>query len=138
MSPSPRIRRAHTQSLDGRRHDDLVESRRAGDEAIKKSLEAATDIPKERLARYYLSLDDKTKAEEDVKALFEQIRALGYTGSYPRVVVWVRRWRERQASEPRRAAFVPMSFELGDAFQFDWSCEYVFVAGLRRRLEVAC
>jgi transposase len=71
------------------------------------------------------------------KALFEQIRALGYAGSYPRVVVWVRRWRERQASAPRRAAFVPMSFELGDAFQFDWSCEYVFVGGLRRRLEVA-
>lgn len=71
------------------------------------------------------------------KALFEQIQALGYPGSYPRVVVWVRRWRERQASEPRRGAFVPMSFELGDAFQFDWSCEYVFVSGLRRRLEVA-
>jgi transposase len=72
-----------------------------------------------------------------VKALFEQIRALGYPGSYPRVVVWVRRWREAQASSPRRAAFVPMSFEMGDAFQFDWSCEYAFVGGLRRRLEVA-
>jgi transposase len=71
------------------------------------------------------------------KALFEQIQAMGYPGSYPRVAVWVRRWRERQAQEPRRAAFVPMSFELGDAFQFDWSCEYVFVGGLRRRLEVA-
>ncbi len=71
------------------------------------------------------------------KALFEWIQALGYPGSYPRVVVWIRRWRERQAQEPRQAAFVPMSFELGDAFQFDWSCEYVFVGGLRRRLEVA-
>jgi hypothetical protein len=29
------------------------------------------------------------------------------------------------------------SFDLGEAFQFDWSCEYVFVGGLRRRLEVA-
>jgi len=44
------------------------------------------------------------------KALFEQIRALGYRGSYPRVVVWVRRWREREANAPRRAAFVPLSF----------------------------
>jgi len=72
-----------------------------------------------------------------VQALFEQIRAMGYAGSYPRVVVWVRRWREGQAMAPRRAAFVPMSFELGEAFQFDWSCEYAFVGGLRRRLEVA-
>lgn len=71
------------------------------------------------------------------KALFEQSRALGYRGSYPRVVVWVRRWREREAAAPRRAAFVPLAFELGDAFQFDWSCEYAFVGGLRRRLEVA-
>ena len=46
------------------------------------------------------------------KALFEQIRALGYGGSYPRVVVWVRRWREAQANAPRRAAFVPMRFEM--------------------------
>jgi transposase len=72
-----------------------------------------------------------------VKMLYEQIRALGYSGSYQRVTGWVRRWREQQELAPRRAAFVPMSFELGDAFQFDWSCEYVFVGGLRRRLEVA-
>mmetsp|Transcript_66689 Transcript_66689/g.164352 ORF Transcript_66689/g.164352 Transcript_66689/m.164352 type:complete len:504 (-) Transcript_66689:1692-3203(-) len=72
-----------------------------------------------------------------VKMLFEQIRALGYAGSYARVTRWVRAWRAEQDAAPRRAAFVPMSFELGDAFQFDWSCEYVFVGGLRRRLEVA-
>jgi transposase len=71
------------------------------------------------------------------KALFEQIRALGYRGSYPRVVVWVRRWREREAAVPRRAAYVPLAFAHGDVFQFDWSCEYAFVGGLRRRLEVA-
>jgi transposase len=90
-------------------------------------LEAALRTDEHRPAR-----DRRT-----AKALFEQIRAMGYGGSYPRVVVWVRRWREQQANAPRRAAFVPMSFELGDAFQFDWSCEYVFVDGLRRRLEVA-
>lgn len=90
-------------------------------------LDAALRVDQHRAAR-----DRRT-----AKALFEQIRALGYGGSYQRVVVWVRRWREQQANAPRRAAFVPMSFELGDAFQFDWSCEYVFVGGLRRRLEVA-
>ncbi|MFM8556100.1 MAG: IS21 family transposase [Betaproteobacteria bacterium] len=92
-----------------------------------EQLEAALRVDAHRPAR-----DRRT-----AKALFEQIQALGYPGSYPRVVAWVRRWRERQANEPRRAAFVPMSFDLGDAFQFDWSCEYAFVGGLRRRLEVA-
>nr|WP_254226666.1 DDE-type integrase/transposase/recombinase [Burkholderia glumae] len=32
---------------------------------------------------------------------------------------------------------MPLAFEPGEAFQFDWSCEYAFVGGLRRRLEVA-
>ena len=71
------------------------------------------------------------------KALFEQIRAMGYKGSYPRVVVWVRRWREQQANAPRRAAFVPMSFELGEAFQFDWSEDWAYVGGERIKLQVA-
>lgn len=32
---------------------------------------------------------------------------------------------------------MPLKFALGEAFQFDWSTEYAFVGGLRRRLEVA-
>ena len=32
---------------------------------------------------------------------------------------------------------MPLKFELGEAFQFDWSCEYAVIGGLRRRLEVA-
>jgi len=46
-------------------------------------------------------------------------------------------WKQEQSDSPRRAAYVPLAFALGEAFQFDWSCEYVFVGGLRRRLEVA-
>lgn len=38
---------------------------------------------------------------------------------------------------PKRMAYVPLAFELGEAFQFDWSCEYACIAGLRRRREVA-
>ncbi|WP_452363937.1 IS21 family transposase, partial [Nocardia sp. NPDC004085] len=69
--------------------------------------------------------------------MFEAIRAEGYAGSYGRVSAFVRRWHEEQAEAPRRQAFVPLAFEPGEAFQFDWSCEYAFIGGLRRRLEVA-
>ncbi len=69
--------------------------------------------------------------------MFEAIRAEGYAGSYGRVSAFVRRWHEEQAEAPRKKAFVPLAFEPGEAFQFDWSCEYAFVGGLRRRLEVA-
>ncbi len=71
------------------------------------------------------------------KVLFNQIRALGYPGSYNRVAVFVKRWREGGGEHAGRPVFVPLKFELGEAFQFDWSCEYATVGGLRRRLEVA-
>ncbi len=44
--------------------------------AAKKLLEAATEIPKERLARYYLRLDDKTKAEELTKRFNQDLAGL--------------------------------------------------------------
>jgi len=73
-----------------------------------------------------------------VKALYEQIRSLGYGGSYVRVVVWVRRWRAQRDEAPRRAAFVPLAFAPGEAFQFDWSCEYAVnvAANFPRSVEV--
>ena len=72
-----------------------------------------------------------------IKALYESIRALGYGGSRGPVYEFCKHWRDEQTNKPRHAGFVPMSFELGEAFQFDWSCEYAFIAGMRRRLEVA-
>jgi hypothetical protein len=51
-----------------------------------------------------------------VKMLFEQICAR-YAGSYARVTRWVRAYRAEQDATPRRATFVPMNFELGDAFR---------------------
>jgi len=71
-----------------------------------------------------------------LKMLFEQMRALGFEGSYPAVSLWCRTLRAQEDNAHRRA-YVPLSFKLGDAFQFDWSCEYAFIGGLRRRLEVA-
>jgi hypothetical protein len=34
-------------------------------------------------------------------------------------------------------AFVPLSFELGEAFQFDWSEEGLVVVGIYHRLQMA-
>ena len=91
------------------------------------------------LLRTWLRTDSHRAKRErrTAQALFHGIRAQGYTGGYGRVCAFVRRWKAEEADAPRRAAFVPLAFELGEAFQFDWSCEYVFVGGLRRRLEVA-
>jgi len=51
------------------------------------------------------------------KALFIQINAEGYEGGYTRVTDFIRAWRVKQGKTPH--AFVPLSFGLGEAFQFD-------------------
>jgi transposase len=72
-----------------------------------------------------------------VTALFQQLRAQGYPGSYSRVAAFARHWKEEQYCCPQKTAYVPLQFAPGEAFQFDWSCEYAFVGGIRKRLEVA-
>ena len=71
------------------------------------------------------------------KIMFEAIKALGYPGSYVRACVRVRKLRQELGDAPHRSAFVPLTFGHGEAFQFDWSCEYAWIGGLRRRLEVS-
>jgi transposase len=69
------------------------------------------------------------------KALFIQIKADGYEGGYTRVTDFIRAWRVRQGKTPH--AFVPLSFGLGEAFQFDWSEEGLVVGGIYYRMQVS-
>jgi len=69
------------------------------------------------------------------KALFAQIKADGYAGGYSQLTAFIRDWRGREGKSPR--AFVPLLFDLGEAFQFDWSEEGLVVGGLYRKLQVA-
>lgn len=71
------------------------------------------------------------------RIMFEAIKSQGYAGSYVRVCVHVRKLRQELGDAPHRTAFVPLTFGHGEAFQFDWSCEYAWIGGLRRRLEVS-
>ena len=51
------------------------------------------------------------------KALFVQIKARGYEGGYSRVTDFTREWRVGEGKAIK--AFVPLKFDLGEAFQFD-------------------
>lgn len=96
------------------------------------------DPYREQLASWLKTDSHRSKRERrSVRAYFEAIRAMGFTGSKNLVYNFCSDWRQEQENAPRNAGFVPLSFELGEAFQFDWSCEYVVIAGLRKRLEVA-
>ncbi|MGZ8968674.1 MAG: IS21 family transposase [Telluria sp.] len=96
-----------------------------------------------KLTPYHATLEQALKADahrikqnrRTSKALFEQIKADGYIGSYSRVTDFTREWRGREGNTPR--AFVPLSFEQGEAFQFDWSEEGLVVGGIYRRMQVS-
>ena len=89
--------------------------------------------------RQWLETDrQRNKRERRTAVHFHQaLQAQGYPGGYGRVCAFIRRWKADIETKPKRTAYVPLSFALGEAFQFDWSCEYVFIGGLRRRIEVA-
>ena len=70
-------------------------------------------------------------------ALFQEARTAGYVGGYSRLTDFVRAWRVAQGQANAGTAFVPLSFEQGEAFQFDWSEEGLVIGGIHRRLQLA-
>jgi transposase len=54
--------------------------------------------------------------------LFAELKAQGFDGDYSRVTEFIRGWRDAGGQVVTRA-YVPLKFELGEAFQFDWSEE---------------
>ena len=96
------------------------------------------DAYKETLTGWLKADRHRNKRERrTARQMYVELRRLGYGGGYGRVSVFARRWRQEQSDHGHGQAFVPLRFALGEAFQFDWSTEYAFVGGLRRRLEVA-
>lgn len=80
------------------------------------------------------------KQRRSIKQLHQDLVQLGYTGSYDRVAAFARQWREGQQEAKRTAArntYIPLSFAPGEAFQFDWSEDYVVIKGVNTKLQVA-
>ena len=71
------------------------------------------------------------------RALHGQVRAEGYAGGYSRVTDFIRAWRQGEGQSIATTAFVPLAFELGEAFQFDWSEEGLVVGGIYYRMQVS-
>ena len=66
--------------------------------------------------------------------------SLGYEGSYGRVAAFARAWKEERQHQMQtsgRGPFVPLAFEPGEAFQFDWSEDWAIIGGERAKLQVA-
>jgi transposase len=68
--------------------------------------------------------------------LFEELRGRGYEGAHDSVHRFVRIWREERARVPAQA-FIPLRFDPGEAYQFDWSHESIEFGGLPLTVKVA-
>jgi transposase len=100
--------------------------------------ERLIDAYKEHLQLWIKADSHRGKRDRrTVQAYYEAIRAMGYSGGKTQVYIYCRNFKQTLDNAPRHAGFVPLSFEMGEAFQFDWSCEYAVIGGLRRRLDVA-
>lgn len=80
------------------------------------------------------------KQRRSVKQLHVDLVQLGFTGSYDRVAAFARDWRADQQEAKRTAGkntFIPLRFSPGEAFQFDWSEDWVVINGVTTKLQVA-
>ena len=60
----------------------------------------------------------------------------GYQGGYDNVRRHAKAWAVREG-ERTAAAYVPLSFAPGEAYQFDWSHEHVLLDGVAVTVKVA-
>ena len=81
----------------------------------------------EHVATLEAMLEENSKASRrdrlTLMRIFELLQAEGYSGSYDAVRRHAQRWRREHSTMVD--AYVPLSFEPGEAYQFDWSHEVV-------------
>src|ERR1035437_2980925 len=92
--------------------------------------------PRPKLGRWAADLDELLAGNVNKAAreqltlirIFEALRGRGYAGGYDAVRRYARRWSKAHG-QSTAAAYVPLSFAPGEAYQFDWSHEVVVLNG---------
>src|SRR5579872_1489243 len=100
--------------------------------------------PRPKLGRWKTEIDRMLARNADNTArerltlirIFEELRSLGYDGGYDAVRRYARTWSRAHAGQTA-AAYVPLSFAPGEAYQFDWSHEIVVLSGVTVTVKVA-
>src|SRR5882724_714633 len=93
--------------------------------------------PRPKLGRWAAELDGllagnaaKSAREQlTLIRIFEELRGRGYDGGYDAVRRYARRW-SKERGESTAAAYVPLSFAPGEAYQFDWGHGVVLLNGV--------
>jgi transposase len=109
-----------------------------GTEPIYKRAKVVGKLaPYEDRLKLWLEADARRPKRDRRTALmlFEALKNEGFTGGHTIVTDFIRRWRNTTA--PSKSAYVPLKFELGEAFQFDWSEEWLVIGGMHRKILAA-
>ena len=100
--------------------------------------------PRPKLGRWTIELDallagnaaKPAREQLTLIRIYEELRGRGYDGSYDSVRRYAGRWA-KDRGQATAAAYVPLSFAPGEAYQFDWSHEVVLLNGATVIVKVA-
>jgi transposase len=100
--------------------------------------------PRPKLAPYTEKLDEHLQADHKLpkkfrrtaQILFEELQTRGYQGGYDSVRRYVQTWRRKKRVTASQV-YIPLIFDPGEAFQFDWSHEKIELAGAPATVKVA-
>jgi transposase len=145
-----RIRREHC--VKGKSIKEIARELKVSRNTVRKVLRSgATSFeymrvvqPRPKLGAWHGDLDrmlsdnEARPAREQLTLIrvFEELRGLGYEGSYDAVRRYAKKWRLGRGAATAEA-YVPLSFAPGEAYQFDWSHEVVLISGTTVTVKVA-
>ncbi len=147
-----KIRRAwHVQ---GKSIRSIAKSMGVSRNTVRKVLRSGESAPKYRrqdqphpkLGDFIPELERKLEANTDketkrrdrlsMKRIWGQLADQGCDASYSAVCRYAAAWKRRQGGGVS-GAYVPLAFDPGEAYQFDWSHEWAVIGGTTVRLRVA-
>ena len=150
METIGRIRREHF--IKGKTIREIARDLRVSRNTVRKVLRSGETAfeyernvqPRPKLGRWTAELDDllsgnaarPPREQLTLIRIFEELRGRGYEGGYDAVRRYARRWA-KQHGQATAAAYVPLSFGPGEAYQFDWSHEVVLLSGVTVIVKVA-
>ena len=145
-----RIRREHF--VHGRSIKEIVRALHVSRNTVRKVLRSGKTAfayerevqPLPKLGQWRVDLDELlvangAKASRErltMMRIFETLRGLGYAGGYDAVRRYARSWRREHAAVTAQA-YVPLTFDPGEAYQFDWSHDVVLINGTTVTVKVA-
>jgi transposase len=145
-----RIRREHLNK--GKTIKEIARDLRVSRNTVRKVLRSGETAfayergvqPRPKLGKWTSALDELLANNEDKPArerltlirIYEELRGRGYEGGYDAVRRYAKRW-SKSRGKSMTAAYVPLTFSPGEAYQFDWSHEIVILGGQTATVKVA-